>query len=137
MVRVVIDTNCFLAIIPKVSPYRPVFDAYRAGRFELAVSTEILDEYAEIFSRKMTPEIATNLLELILKQFNTHKTEIFFRWAIITEDYDDNKFVDAAISAGADYSISHDSHYKVLKELPFPRVSVINLRDFMESLKSV
>lgn len=46
--RVVIDTNCFLVSIPKISPYRPVFDAYRTGQFELAVSTDVLAEYAEI-----------------------------------------------------------------------------------------
>ncbi len=102
--RVVIDTNCFLAIIPKVSPFRSIFDAYRARKFELAVSTEILDEYAEIFGQRMTPYIANNLLELIDKQSNTLRTEIYYRWAAITEDYDDNKFVDCAISAGADLS---------------------------------
>jgi uncharacterized protein len=26
--RIVIDTNCFWAILPKKSPYRPIFDAY-------------------------------------------------------------------------------------------------------------
>ncbi len=56
--RVVIDTNCFLAIIPKVSPYRPAFDAYRSKQFELAVSTEILDEYVEIFGQRMTTLLA-------------------------------------------------------------------------------
>ena len=32
--RVVIDTNCFLAIIPKVSPFRAIFDAYRKKQFD-------------------------------------------------------------------------------------------------------
>ncbi len=90
--RVVIDTNCFLAILPKVSPYRSVFDAYRAGRFELAVSTDILSEYVEVFGQRMTPLIADNVLELIDKQANTVKTEIYYRWGHITVDYDDNKF---------------------------------------------
>ena len=129
--RVVIDTNCFLAIIPKVSRYRPIFDAFRQGRFELAVSSEILNEYAEIFAQKMTQEISENVTELILKQQNTIKTEIFYRWALITVDYDDNKFVDTAISSASDYVISHDGHFKVLKDIPFPSVSVISLDDFL------
>jgi len=53
--RVLIDTNCFLAIIPKISPYRHIFDAFRSKLFDLVVSTEILDEYSEIYAREMTP----------------------------------------------------------------------------------
>lgn len=113
--RVVIDTNCFLAIIPKASLFRPVFDASRRGDFELIVSTEILNEYAEIFSRKMTPAIADNLLDLIEKQANTVKTDIYYRWETIAQDYDDNKFVDCAIAGGADFIITNDRHFDVLK----------------------
>ena len=132
--RVVIDTNCFLAIIPKVSPYRPVFDAYRSRQFELAVSTEVLDEYAEIFGQRMTPLISDNLLELIDKQINTIKTEIYYRWGAITEDYDDNKYVDCAVSAGADYIVTHDRHFNALSTIEFPQVKCIKLDESMSLL---
>lgn len=132
--RVVIDTNCFLAIIPKVSPYRPIFDAYRSKRFELAVSTEILEEYAEIFGQRMTPLIADNLLELIDKQTNTIKSEIYYRWGLITADYDDNKFVDCAVSAGVDCIVTNDRHFDVLRTKNFPTVPCLNLAEFMSLL---
>lgn len=51
-----------------LSPYRPIFDAYRRREFELAVTTDILQEYEDIFRQKMTSEIANNLLELIDRQ---------------------------------------------------------------------
>ncbi len=130
--RVVIDTNCFLAIIPKVSPFRPIFDTYRKKQFDLIVSTEILNEYAEIFAQKMTPEISANLLELILNQENTSKTEIYYRWGLITIDYDDNKFVDAAISGQADYIVTSDTHFNVLRSIPFPKVQVTSLGEFLK-----
>lgn len=41
--RVVIDTNCFLSIIPKVSPYRPIFDAYRRKQFERVTLQSFLE----------------------------------------------------------------------------------------------
>ena len=41
---VVIDTNCLLQIIARHSPYRPIWDAFLAGRFDLCVSNEILEE---------------------------------------------------------------------------------------------
>lgn len=133
--RIVLDTNCFLAILPKQSIYRPVFNAYREGKFELAISTEILEEYAEIFEQKMTPEISENIIELILKQPNSIKTEVFYRWGLIISDYDDNKFVDTAISSNADFIITTDRHYNALQEIPFPNVKAISLIDFMEILK--
>jgi uncharacterized protein len=135
--RIVLDTNCFLAILPKHSKYRPIFDAYRTGEFELAVSTEILDEYSEVFTQKMTFDISENLLELILKQPNTLEIEIYYRWVLITDDYDDNKFVDTAISANADFVVTFERHYNVLKTTPFPKVQVINLDEFMEVLNKI
>lgn len=51
---VVIDTNCLLQIISKKSPYRPIWDAFLAGRYELCVSNEILDEYQEILGQPKT-----------------------------------------------------------------------------------
>lgn len=134
--RVVIDTNCLLVIIPKVSLYRSVFDAYRSRQFELAVSTEVLDEYAEILGQRMTPLIADNLLELMDKQTNTIRIEIYYRWGAITEDYDDNKYVDCAVAAGADYIVTHDRHFNVLSTIEFPRVKCIKLDEFMLLLKS-
>lgn len=54
---VVIDTNCLLQIISKKSPYRPIWDAFLAGRYELCVSNEILDEYQEILGQPQTVQV--------------------------------------------------------------------------------
>jgi putative PIN family toxin of toxin-antitoxin system len=129
--RVVIDTNCFVAIIPKRSIYRPIFDAYRQGRFELAVSTEVLNEYSEIFTKIMSFEISENIIELILKQPNTLNSEIYYCWNLIAADNDDNKFSDLAISTNSDFIISLDKHFDILKTIPFPKVQVIGLDDFL------
>jgi putative PIN family toxin of toxin-antitoxin system len=129
--RVVIDTNCFVAIIPKRSIYRPIFDAYRQGRFELAVSTEDLNEYSEIFTKIMSFEISENIIELILKQPNTLNSEIYYYWNLIAADNDDNKFSDLAISTNSDFIISLDKHFDILKTIPFPKVQVIGLDDFL------
>ncbi len=122
------------AILPKGSRYRPIFDAYRQGKFGLAISTEILNEYAEIFSQRMTAEISDNIVSLILKQPNTLKTEIYYRWLLITADYDDNKFVDTAVSANADYIVTVDKHFNVLKTISFPSLKTIGIDDFLEML---
>ena len=64
---VVIDTNCLLQIISRRSPYRPIWDAFLAGRFTLCASDEILDEYQEILEQQVTPTVAENVVMLILR----------------------------------------------------------------------
>ena len=44
----VIDTNCLLVSIPKHSETRWLFDALREGKFQFAITTEILGEYEEV-----------------------------------------------------------------------------------------
>ena len=46
------------------------------------------------------------------------------------------KFVDCAIVASADYLVSEDNHFNVLKDIPFPKVNVITLEQFQNDLQS-
>lgn len=61
MKRVILDTNCLLVSLPKISPYRNVWDSFLAGGFVLCVSTEILNEYHELISAKTSPVVADNV----------------------------------------------------------------------------
>jgi len=130
---VVIDTNCLLQIIARKSPYRPIWDAFLKGRYELCVSNEILDEYQEILGQQITPTIAENIVLLILNQENVRLVDPHFRMGLITADPDDNKFVDCAFAAGADYLVSEDSHFNVLRKTPFPLLNLVTLDEFMQT----
>ena len=128
---VVIDTNCLLQIISRRSPYRPIWEAFLAGRFTLCVSEEILAEYQEILEQQITPTVAENVVMLILNQVNVQLVDPHFRMGIITADPDDNKFVDCAFAAGADYLVSEDSHFRVLHDTPFPQLNLVTLDEFL------
>lgn len=130
---VVIDTNCLLQIISRKSPYRPIWDAFIAGRYDLCVSNEILEEYQEILGQQITPTIAENVVLLILNQQNVQLVDPHFRMGVITSDPDDNKFVDCAFAAGADYLVSEDSHFKVIHQTPFPHLNLVTLDEFMNT----
>ncbi len=52
MRRIVLDTNCLLMSIPKISPYRPLWDGFLTGKLTLCVSNEVIEEYLEIISQK-------------------------------------------------------------------------------------
>ena len=130
---VVIDTNCLLQIIARKSPYRPIWDAFLAGKYQLCVSNEILEEYQEILEQQITPTVAENVILLILNRNNTILVDPHFRMELVTKDRDDNKFVDCAFAAGADYLVSEDSHFNVLRSTPFPSLNLVTLDEFMQT----
>jgi len=130
---VVIDTNCLLQIISRKSPYRPIWDAFIAGCYDLCVSNDILDEYQEILEQQITPTVAENVVMLILNQQNVQLVDPHFRMGIITADPDDNKFVDCAFAAGADYLVSEDSHFNVIRQTPFPQLNLVTLDEFLNT----
>ena len=130
---VVIDTNCLLQIIARKSPYRPIWNAFLEGRFDLCVSNEILEEYQEILEQQITSTVAENVVLLILNQTNEQLVDPHFRMELITADPDDNKFVDCAFAAGADYLVSEDHHFDVLKSNPFPTLNLVTLDEFMQT----
>lgn len=130
MNRVVLDTNCLLMSLPRISPYRRVWDAFLRGEFILCLTNEIIEEYLEILSRKTSFSIANNVVFTILNQPNTSLITPYYRFSLIQSDADDNKFVDCAIAVGAKFLVSNDAHFWILRDISFPRVNA----QFMEEL---
>lgn len=120
--------------LPRISPYRNVWDSFLRGDFTLCVSTEILDEYHEIISAKTSPIVADNVLSTILNSSNVYYSTPFYHFGLINTDYDDNKFVDCCIASGASFIVTNDHHFDILKSIPFPHVNVMNINVFSKSL---
>ena len=133
--RIVLDTNILLSSIGTASPYRWLFDALLGGRVALCVSTPILLEYEQVLARKTTPEIAQNVLRLLLLLPNVERIEPRFRWNLIAADADDNKFVDTALMANADALVTHDAHFDVLSQIAFPHVRVLSAEALRAALE--
>jgi predicted nucleic acid-binding protein len=72
---------------------------------------------------------------LLIRLANVEKIETYYNWLLITEDVDDNKFVDAAVAGNVDYVISNDRHFNILKSVDFPKVDVLSPEEFIEILK--
>ncbi len=134
MRRIVLDTNCLLQTLPTSSPYHKIWMDVLSGKISLCVNTEILDEYEEILAEKTTKEIARNVVEAIARLSTTTYQEVYIHFHLIKNDVDDNKFVDCAVAADAEYIVTNDSHFNVLKEIPWPKVSIIKIKDFINQL---
>lgn len=59
----------------------------------------------------------------------------YYRWNLIKADPDDNKFADCAIAGRADSLVTNDKHFKVLKDIDFPRVTVVTPEEFENLLE--
>lgn len=134
MTRIVLDTNCLLMSLPRISPYRVVWDAFLRGDIHLCVTTEILDEYMEILTAKVGSGIANSVVEHIVSSRHTERISPTYRFHIIQADEDDNKFVDCAIVAGASCIVSNDAHFRILKRVSFPHVALLTLGEFAQHL---
>ena len=134
MRRVVLDTNCLLQALPSRSPYHKIWTGILAGRIRLCVNTEILNEYEEILFQKTTTEIAHNVVEAIARLHTTEFQEVFIHFGLIEADADDNKFVDCAVAADAEYIVTNDAHFNVLKQIDWPKLTVIAIKEFASQL---
>jgi len=137
MRHIVIDTNCLIQMISLHSPFRPIWDAFLAGKFQLCISNEILEEYQEIIEQQTTARIAENIVLLILNRRNVTFVDPHFRLSLIVEDPDDNKFVDCAFAANAEYLVSDDKHFDILNRTPFPSLNVVRMTKFLSLLPNL
>ena len=132
--RIVLDTNCLIASLSRHGQYYSVWTALQKGEYVLCVSTEILEEYAEIIAAKTSIKVAENVIHLLLESEFVELVNPFFRLRLIETDHDDDKFVDCAFAANATFIVSDDKHYDVLKEIKFPKIVVLKLKEFLEML---
>ena len=112
---IVLDTNCLLQSLSRRGKYYDVWEAFILGKYTLCVTTEIL-------------------AEMILRANNVRRIDAQYRFGLITVDKDDNKFVDCAIVGNAEFIVSDDKHFNVLKDIPFPHVKVKKLIEFQQEL---
>ena len=127
---VVLDTNVLLVSISSRSQFHWLFQGLLQNTFQIVITNEILTEYEEIISNKYSVPVAKNVIRTLLLLPNVAKVDVFYNWSLIRNDVDDNKFVDCAVAAGADYIVTNDRHFDVLKEIDFPTVNVVNISLF-------
>ena len=76
MARLVLDTNSLIQCISRRSLYHDLWLSLIDGRNTLCVSTDILEEYAEILGRKSSARFA----ELALDVITNNPYTLFVTW---------------------------------------------------------
>lgn len=132
--KIVLDTNAIITALPHWSKFRIVLDALVDDEYDAIVTTEIFMEYEEKLREKFDPETADLNLDMLKMLPNVFIQETWFQFHLISQDPDDNKFVDCALAANAHFIVTNDKHFNVLKSLSFPKVNLLTVEEFTSLL---
>jgi uncharacterized protein len=130
--KVVIDSNVLLVAIGKSSKYKPIWNAFIEGKYQLIVSEDIVHEYEEILKSYSAPKAAEIVLDTFIESPDVIFKRVYYSWNAITADPDDNKFFDVAVAANADYLVTNDAHFQQARMLSFPKVIIISADMFLD-----
>lgn len=132
MRNIVLDTNCLIMAISARSDYFAIWQDFLDRKYNLCISNDILEEYVEVIGRNINPSFAETICYVILNSPNIVFVDPTYSFELIQNDIDDNKFVDCAIVSNAQFIVSNDRHFNALKYIPFPKVEVINIDQYLK-----
>jgi putative PIN family toxin of toxin-antitoxin system len=128
--RIVLDTNVFLVSLLEHHKYYWVFEGILSQAYTLLLSNEIITEYFEQCAKKYGYKLSNERLEFLLEFSNVELITPYFHWDLMQNDPDDNKFVDCYVAGQADFLVTHDKHFAILKEVKFPIINTIKIEEF-------
>jgi len=128
--NIVLDTNVLLVSISSKSKYHWIFSNLLKQHYQLYMTNEILLEYEEIITARFSKEVAKDVIRTLLVLENVILVTPYFKWDLIPNDQDDNKFVDCYLISNSDALVTHDKHFDVLRQMEFPKVNVITIDTF-------
>jgi putative PIN family toxin of toxin-antitoxin system len=133
--KVVLDSNVLLVAIGRKSRFRPIWDKFIEGQYQLIVSEEVLHEYEEILKQRSAPGVAELVSDIFIESPDIIYTRVYYFWNAITQDPDDNKFFDVAAAANADFLVTNDAHFNEAAKIPFPHINIISSEAFLELIQ--
>lgn len=134
-IRAILDTNVLISgIFWKGAPFE-ILRAWQKRCFHLIISPSIFEEYRRVLdemTRKRVSAAAQSILEII-------ELHAEMAWPVafakpVCDDPDDDKFLEAALAAGADYIVSGDAALLRLKNIQ--RTGIIRPAHFLKLLPS-
>jgi len=133
--KVVLDTNVLVsALINPMSELSKILKKVADGEVNNYTSIEILDEFLGVTSRK---KIAIRVPEKERKRFLSLIEEISImvtprhKLDVVKDDPSDNKILECAVEAKADYIITGDQHLLRLKR--YKNIKITNPSEFIKT----
>ena len=140
MIKIVVDTNVLVsAFISKTGPPAKIFRALENKEIQLVLSESIETEYKKVLKYSHIKKLH-NLSELeieeVVERIERLSTVVHIRKKVrgVSSDPDDEKFLECAVNAEADYLISGDKHLLKLKK--YQGIQILSPATFVIFLKS-
>jgi len=134
MLKVVLDTNVLISAILFGGKPREILEKTIRGEIRLCISEPILEELKGVLQRPKF-DYSPEMIEVILTELtgvadfvNSSK-----RINVVLEDPEDNRILECAVEAGANYIITGDIH--LLKLSRYRDIGVLNAASFLERLQ--
>jgi uncharacterized protein len=133
--KVVFDTNILVSgHFWKGPPHRCLL-AVEAGLVLLVLSESVVSEFREKLTEKFGVPVAE--VDAIISRLNTRAEHVPAqrRSGWVTQDPDDDKFVDAALASGATIIVSGDRHLLALGSVE--GIEILTARQFLDCLPAL
>lgn len=137
--RVVLDANVVIsALITPQGAMAQVLDFWKQGGYELVLSPEILDEIARVAHYPRIQEryhLNNAEIDEFVRLLGEEATlvEPSLRIQAVTEDPDDDRYVECAVAASAELIVTGDAH--LLKLVEYQGIRMTKLGDFLLLLR--
>lgn len=131
MFSVVVDTNVVISSIFWSGNSHKILKNVSAGKIQAFTSEEIVEELVKILSRfryKLPKAKIAETVNFYLKTFQLISNIKSIN--AVSEDPDDNKFIECAVKAKVDYLITGDKH--LLKLDSYREVKILTPSDFLK-----
>ncbi len=135
MLKVVLDTNVLISAILFGGKPRKILEKAIRGEIRLCLSEPMLEELSGVLRRSKfdySPEMIQFILtELMGIADFVNPSETIH---VVLEDPEDNKILECAVEAKANYIITGDSH--LLKLSRYLHIEVLNAAAFLEKTEA-
>ena len=132
--RVVIDTNIVIsAPLSKESSPAKIFELLLVEEIENYTSEEIIKEIKGVFKReKIKSKLSQDKINFIIENFRKSSKIVkpHAKLYVIKEDPSDNKILECAETAKADFIISGDMHLREL--INYKNIRISSPKEFLE-----
>lgn len=139
VLKVVLDANVWVSALLWGGKPAAVIKAAEEGKICIVTSEEIVGEISQVLTYpKLSKVYQTkdlrheDLMEAILKIVNFVKVTKKFN--VVLEHSADNKFIDCALAAGADYIVSGDKH--LLKIVSYKKTQILSVKEFLQLIET-
>ena len=133
VVKIVLDTNVWVSALLWGGKPAEIIEAAEKGKLRIFISEEIIVEISQVLAYPKIEKIyktelrRQELIEQVLKIAKFVKATA--KVEVVNEHPADNKFLECALAAKANYIVSGDKH--LLKVVSYKKIQVSPLSDFL------